>query len=197
MNEKPSSQIVNISQDVINDVIVPESQEIDKRIVRAKGKIEKLSEIKQEIEETAKRYARFPSQVLVGIAGGVAGGVAGFAVPVIEGLLIVSGPLGIAIGAAVSIIGFRQAQSLLTQETRSDKLKSMLKNFEERTKSIRKEIEEIEAFLINHKEAFANPEINEAIVTTWKFREESIKELWECYRDVVKEQNKLMNELYS
>jgi hypothetical protein len=85
------------------------AQSVTQAIARVKQEARRTEEVsRQEIEDVAQRYAQMPSSVLVGIVGGVAGTVGGVALSTaVGGLLIVTGPLGLAAGAATAILLFR------------------------------------------------------------------------------------------
>jgi len=74
---------------------------------------------RKELEEIADRYARAPSAFLAGVVGGVLGTTGGIAVGTFAGaLLVVTGPLGLALGAALGVLTFRGKNYLrLERET--------------------------------------------------------------------------------
>lgn len=65
----------------------------------------------EQVEDIAKRYSLLPSSVLTGIIGGVVGSAGGIAIGTHAvlgaGMLVVTGPLGLALGAAIAILAFR------------------------------------------------------------------------------------------
>jgi hypothetical protein len=65
---------------------------------------------RQELEEVANRYARAPSEFLAGVVGGAIGSAGGVAISISilgGGVLVLTGPLGLAVGAALGILAFR------------------------------------------------------------------------------------------
>jgi hypothetical protein len=82
---------------------------IAKSIDEAKVEAERISKLtRRELEEVAEKYSKAPSEVLAGIIGGVLGGCGGTAVSMTAGaMLVVSGPLGLALGVAAGILIFR------------------------------------------------------------------------------------------
>jgi len=61
-----------------------------------------------DIDAVAEKYARAPSAFLAGVVGGVLGSAGGVAVATVGGgALILSGPLGLAVGVALGVLAFR------------------------------------------------------------------------------------------
>jgi hypothetical protein len=178
-------------QESLSGELISQFQGVDQEIEKIKRDLQEQYEAKKSIEETAKSYAILSSQVLAGIVGGVLGGaigVIGFEIPGAGGLVVVSGPLGVAAGAASLIFLFRLRQSLLKQEINSEKLKYKLQEFRQVTEATRREIESLEAFLLEHKESITSIESNQAMARIWSYREEAIQQLWEMYRRLVEKQ---------
>lgn len=69
-------------------------------------KIQQVS--RQELEEVAEKYSRSPSTFLAAVLGGAVGIAGGVALGTVGGtLLIVTGPIGLALGAAAGVLAFR------------------------------------------------------------------------------------------
>ena len=62
----------------------------------------------QELEEVVDKHAWTPSTALAGVVGGTLGTAGGIAVAALSGgMLILTGPLGLAIGGALGVLAFR------------------------------------------------------------------------------------------
>jgi Flp pilus assembly protein TadB len=75
----------------------------------AKGQVQRIAEItREELEQVAERYTHAPSTFLAAIVGGVVGSAGGLALTTFAGTaLLVTGPLGLAAGAALAVLAFR------------------------------------------------------------------------------------------
>jgi hypothetical protein len=163
-----------------------ETEELDTEINNIQRQVDALSDVHQEIEETAKRFAGLPSQVLVGIAGGVAGAVGGIALPaVVTGVaVVVSGPLGMTLGIATAILAWRSRNSIMNQEINSGKLDYKLQEFRKSLQRVREEIEVLESFLIKNVKSISGDESSEEMKSLWVRRRESIDKLWKQYDEM-------------
>jgi hypothetical protein len=194
-NVKSPASRLNISPEVLNSLVIPESEKLDEEFDKVENDIENLYKTTKEIEDTATRYSGLSSQALMGIAGGVAGGYAGFAMTTLGGaalggVAIISGPFGIAIGAATAILGIRRFYSLMGQEMNSEKLKYRIRDTEAKTQAIKKSIEGLEDFLFKHKSLIANSKDNvgdAAVNVLWNMRLEQIEKFWRMYGKAVQE----------
>jgi hypothetical protein len=64
---------------------------------------------RQDIEDVAEKYSRASSTFLAAVVGGSIGAAGGLAVGTFGGaVLVVSGPLGLALGAALGVLAFRR-----------------------------------------------------------------------------------------
>jgi hypothetical protein len=61
----------------------------------------------REIFEVAGQAARAPSAVLAGVIGGTVGAAGGLALGTATGLFVLTGPFGLAVGAALGVLAFR------------------------------------------------------------------------------------------
>jgi hypothetical protein len=77
----------------------------------------------QQIDDVAYKYSRAPSTFLAAVVGGAIGSAGGITLAAIgAGALVLTGPLGLAVGAAVSVLAFRGKSywrlELATQKTK-------------------------------------------------------------------------------
>ena len=120
-----------IPQDPRGQQLTPTTRKKIEAVVRsidqAKSEGDRITQItRQEIERVSGEYNRLPSGVLAGIVGGVIGAGGGFALSTTTGaLLAVTGPLGLAMGAALSIYAFR-GRSYRRLERATQKLRGAL-----------------------------------------------------------------------
>ena len=77
--------------------------------VGVKDSLEKIGNISQDdLEEIANTYSTKPSTFLAAIIGGVVGGAGGIAIGgTLGAITLISGPAGMALGAAVAVLGWR------------------------------------------------------------------------------------------
>lgn len=82
---------------------------VSKNITEIKDEAKRLATVsRQELEEVAEKYSRAPSSFLAAIAGGVLGSAGGIVLSTFgTAAAIVTGPLGLAFGAAVAVLAFR------------------------------------------------------------------------------------------
>lgn len=82
---------------------------VSKNITEIKDDAKRLATVsRQELEEVAEKYSRAPSSFLAAIAGGVLGSGGGIALGTLgTTAVIVTGPLGLALGAAIAVLAFR------------------------------------------------------------------------------------------
>ncbi len=78
-------------------------------LVEVRDQVQKVAQVtREELEAVAERYAHAPSTFLAAIVGGVVGSAGGVALTTVAGTaLLVTGPLGLAVGAAVAVLAFR------------------------------------------------------------------------------------------
>jgi hypothetical protein len=101
-----------------------------KRLAIATERAGKVTDVsRKEIEEIAKRYAKESSSVLAAIIGAATGAAGGITVSGIFGTALVSGPLGMLVGAALAIMSWRGIGYLQLEraEERLDKALLILK----------------------------------------------------------------------
>lgn len=61
----------------------------------------------RQVDEIAEKYSRAPSTFLAAVIGGVLGSAGGIGLAALGGVVIVTGPLGLALGAAAGVLAFR------------------------------------------------------------------------------------------
>jgi hypothetical protein len=116
-----------------------EKVQLVKRQVEALNK--ELDEIerfdRKEVEEIADKYTTKKSSWLVALTGGIIGGGAGVSVPLISalgvgsGLAVITGPAGMALGAALAILAWR-GRKYQRLERETEKVKIALDELEKR-----------------------------------------------------------------
>jgi hypothetical protein len=92
-----------------NTAIIQRARAINNSIDTLRRDAEKIQHVsRHELEEVAEKYSRSPSTFLAAVLGGAIGSAGGIALGTLGGgLLIVTGPIGLAMGAAIAVLTFR------------------------------------------------------------------------------------------
>jgi hypothetical protein len=83
---------------------------VARSVDRFQQKAQRATEVsRRELEEVAEKYARAPSGFLAAIIGGAVGSAGGIALGSVAGgtLVVLTGPIGLAAGAALAVLAFR------------------------------------------------------------------------------------------
>ncbi len=109
MTQPPSGKALVTLSKTLTPELRKKTEAIARALKSATGQAERLSDVtRRNIEDVAGQYDRAPSSVLAGIVGGVVGSAGGLALTTVAGTaLVVTGPLGLALGAALAILAFR------------------------------------------------------------------------------------------
>lgn len=107
-----NTQLVPLDSKALNAVTPTTKKKIaavTKSIESVKSDAQRVAQVsRKELEDVAERYSRAPSTFLAAVVGGVVGTAGGITLSTVAGgLLIVTGPLGLALGAALGVLGFR------------------------------------------------------------------------------------------
>lgn len=105
-------------------------QLIKKQVESLNKEIDEIERFdRKEVEEIAEKYSTKDSSWLVALTGGIIGGGAGVSVPLISvlgvssGLAVITGPAGMALGAALAILAWRgRKYQRLERETKKVKI---------------------------------------------------------------------------
>lgn len=102
-----------MSNIVLHSKSVPARRELEEAVriaQEANREAERIEKIDTAVlEQIAARYSKYPSQVLAGIVGGAAGAAGAIGVTSAFGTaLILTGPVGMSVGAALALIAYRQ-----------------------------------------------------------------------------------------
>jgi prefoldin subunit 5 len=116
-----------------------EKVQLIKRQVEALNKeIDEIERFdRKEVEEIAEKYSSKKSSWLVALTGGLIGGGAGVSIPLISvlgvssGLAVITGPAGMALGAALAILAWR-GRKYQRLERETEKAKIALDELEKR-----------------------------------------------------------------